>query len=71
MDDRCETCLFFYSYDGESTEEGKCRRFPPVLITGISDENAEYITGVLGGSVDFFSQPWVAPFDLCGEFKQR
>lgn len=70
MADTCETCV--YCEKDEYTEDAaKCRRYPPVLITGIPEEYSEDITGAGVSQADFFSQPWVALWDWCGEYKRK
>ena len=74
MEEKCKTCKYFYvgyvSYDPVEISKGRCRRFPPVLISGIPEDQYEYITSLDGSAVDFFSQPWVLNYDWCGEYKR-
>lgn len=73
MDEHCPSCKFFKPRDEDELNhddgDGKCRRYPPVLITGLSEEQSTYLTGIAGNETDFFEQPYVASFDWCGEYK--
>lgn len=48
---------------------GKCRRYPPILIAGIDEVWAEYIAGSGECEIDFFAQPFLASYEWCGEHK--
>lgn len=64
----CLNCYHFLSIDGEHAE-GICKRYPPVLISGVKDDDAENICGCGTGISSYFSFPWTANEDRCGEFK--
>lgn len=72
MEESCKTCRFFKAREeGERENDdgtGKCRRYPPVLITGLDDEAHTDITGVSDNETDFFEQPYVYDYDWCGEW---
>jgi hypothetical protein len=73
MDERCDCCRFFKAREGghlqEDDGDGKCRRYPPVLITGLDEEAHWDITGIAGNETDFFAQPYVCGYCWCGEWK--
>ena len=80
MAEYCRTCVYFSLHTavtGDMTDEekelsdGQCRRFPPVLITGLSNDHMEAITGCDSYEACFFSQPWVRKSDWCGEYKKK
>lgn len=66
MEQRCRDCIYFKPREPDEElagdGNGKCRRYPPILIAGIDSEAAEYITGCAGCEVDFFSQPNLARY---------
>jgi hypothetical protein len=75
MSESCETCRFFKAREEDELDhddgDGKCRRYPPVLITGLDDEEHILITGIAGNETDFFSQPYVRGYGWCGEWMAR
>ena len=71
---KCRACYYFLKRDDDHIESGddvgQCRRYPPVLVAGLDDEQAEYLTGVSGDETDFFVQPYVSGLSWCGEFRR-
>ena len=74
MEDCCNNCLYFKPRDDDEElagdDAGKCRRYPPILISGIDADDAEYITGTWARDADYFSQPFVVGYEWCGEHKR-
>lgn len=54
----CYTCKFFENLFPEGSEEGWCRRYPPVLIDKTEDD-----------SILQWSFPYMEPTNWCGEWK--
>ena len=75
MKEFCDNCLFFRPRDPDEElagdGAGKCQRYPPVLISGIDEDDAEYITGSWARDTNYFSQPYVLGHAWCGEHKPR
>jgi hypothetical protein len=76
MEEECRSCKFFRPRDedeietiGHDDKDGKCRRYPAVLITGLHEDHSELICGISGNETDFFEQPYVSDSDWCGEYK--
>jgi hypothetical protein len=74
MNDCCNNCLYFRPRDDDEElagdGAGKCRRYPPMLIAGIDEDDAEYIAGSWARDTNYFSQPYVIGHEWCGEFKR-
>jgi hypothetical protein len=77
----CATCKFSDMHEqpreeGEDPEEfvpdggyGECKRFPPVLLRPLRDEE-DASTTTNWGVMKFWGQPFIVGDDCCGEWKK-
>jgi len=78
MKDSCEICKFYLSNyerqeggEKEDKNAGACRRYPPILLPLLSNEDHVEQFRVCGNQSDFFDQPYTVSWGWCGEFIVR